>query len=230
MKIAIIITGDVRDCFVKNKIVEMFKEYDVFIGSYINHKKYIESIGKNNYSYLINPETDIRLPDGIKKTRMQHNMLQWLHLDNIINNFEDKLIKYDIILKYRFDYNMDDDDFLNKISVEPNILYNDKETPRSIVRDKMFYSDKLTFIKIFKTFYAKLQNYTYNSNRSDDDDSFHTSWKSEPALSQHLRNMKIHNKKCTITGKIIRGSYPKTGADGNKKLYINNILRGKFTK
>lgn len=230
MKIAIIITGDVRDCFVKNKIVEMFKEYDVFIGSYINHKKYIESIGKNNYSYLINPETDIRLPDGIKKTHMQHNMLQWLHLDNIINNFEDKLIKYDIILKYRFDYNMDDDDFLNKISVEPNILYNDKETPRSIVRDKMFYSDKLTFIKIFKTFYAKLQNYTYNSNRSDDDDSFHTSWKSEPALSQHLRNMKIHNKKCTITGKIIRGSYPKTGADGNKKLYINNILRGKFTK
>ena len=230
MKIAIIITGDVRDCSVKNKIVEMFKEYDVFIGSYINHKKYIESIGKNNYSYLINPETDIRLPDGIKKTHMQHNMLQWLHLDNIINNFEDKLIKYDIILKYRFDYNMDDDDFLNKISVEPNILYNDKETPRSIVRDKMFYSDKLTFIKIFKTFYAKLQNYTYNSNRSDDDDSFHTSWKSEPALSQHLRNMKIHNKKCTITGKIIRGSYPKTGADGNKKLYINNIIQGKFTK
>ncbi len=230
MKIAIIITGDVRDCFVKNKIVEIFKEYDVFIGSYINHKKYIESIGKNNYSYLINPETDIRLPDGIKKTHMQHNMLQWLHLDNIINNFEDKLIKYDIILKYRFDYNMDDDDFLNKISVEPNILYNDKETLRSIVRDKMFYSDKLTFINIFKTFYAKLQNYTYNSNRSDDDDSFRSSWKSEPALSQHLRNMKIHNKKCTITGKIIRGSYPKTGADGNKKLYINNIIRGKFTK
>lgn len=222
MKIAIIITGDVRDCSVKNKIVEMFKEYDVFIGSYINHKKYIDSIGKNNYSYLINPETDIRLPDGIKKTRMQHNMLQWLHLDNIINNFEDKLIKYDIILKYRFDYNTNDDDFLNKISVKPNILYNDS--------DRIFYSEKLTFINIFKTFYAKLKNYTYNSNRSDDDDSFHTSWKSEPALSQHLRNMKIHNKNLKNLGKIIRGSYPKTGADGNKKLYINNIIQGKFTK
>ena len=49
MKIAIIITGDVRECFVKNKLLEIFKEYDVFIGSYINHKKYIESIGKNNY-------------------------------------------------------------------------------------------------------------------------------------------------------------------------------------
>ena len=222
MKIAIIITGDVRDCSVKNKIVEMFKEYDVFIGSYINHKKYIDSIGKNNYSYLINPETDIRLPDGIKKTRMQHNMLQWLHLDNIINNFEDKLIKYDIILKYRFDYNINNDDFLNKISVKPNRLYNDS--------DKMFYSEKLTFINIFKTFYAKLKNYTYSSNRSDDDDSFHSSWKSEPALANHLRNMKIHNSKLKNGGKIIRGSYPKTCADGNKKLYINNIIQGKFTK
>ena len=60
MKIAIIITGDVRKCFVKEKILEMFKEYDVFIGSYINHKKYIESIGKNNYSYLINTSTSLR--------------------------------------------------------------------------------------------------------------------------------------------------------------------------
>ncbi len=67
---------------------------------------------------------------------MQQNMLQWLHMDNIINNFEDKLIKYDILLKYRFDYNIDDKDFLNKIRVIPNILYNDS--------DKMFYSESLT--------------------------------------------------------------------------------------
>ena len=60
--------GDVRECYVKNNLPKIFKEYDVFIGSYIKHKKYVESIGKNNYSYLINPETDIRLPDGIKRT------------------------------------------------------------------------------------------------------------------------------------------------------------------
>ena len=153
---------------------------------------------------------------------MQHNMLQWLHLDNIINNFEDKLIKYDIILKYRFDYNIKNGDFLNKISANPNILYNDS--------DKIFYSEKLTFINIFKTFYAKLKNYTYNSNRSDDDDSFHSSWKSEPALAHHLGHMKIRNAKLKNVGNIIRGSYPKTTADGNKKLYINNIIQGKFTK
>ena len=38
------------------------------------------------------------------------------------------------------------------------------------------------------------------------------------------------NKKLKNAGKIIRGSYPKTCADGNKKLYINNIIQGKFTK
>ena len=211
MKIAIIITGDVRDCSVKNKIVEMFKEYDVFIGSYINHKKYIDSIGKNNYSYLINPETDIRLPDGIKKEHMQQNMLQWLHLDNIINNFEDKLIKYDIIFKYRFDYDLADSDFLNKINVTPDTLYNDS--------DKMFYSEKLTFIKIFKTFYAKLQNYNYNGNRCDRHNDVHSSWKSELAFDTHLMNMKIHSNSNKKWGKIIRGSYSKKRGDGNKKIY-----------
>ncbi len=29
---------------------------------------------------------------------------------------------------------------------------------------------------------------------------------------------------------IERGSYNKKKADGNKKLYINNIMQGKFTK
>lgn len=221
MKIAIIITGDVRECFVKEKVVEMFKEYDVFIGSYINHKQYIENIGKNNYSYLINPETDIRFPEGIKKESMQQNMLQWLHIDNIINNFEDKLIKYDVILKYRFDYNIKDDDFLKKISVIPNTLHNDS--------DRFFFSESLTFIKIFKTFYNNLKNYTYN-NRSDNDDSFATSWKSELALKMHLNSLNVINEKTNFSGSIIRGSYNKEYADGNKKLYDNDIIRGKFTK
>ena len=215
---AIIITGDVRDCIIKNKIVEMFKEYDVFIGTYTHHKKYVESIGKNNYSYLINPETDIRLPDGIKKEHMQQNMLQWLHMDNIINKYEDKLIKYDIILKYRFDYSIDDKDFFNKISVKPNILYRDG--------DMIFYSESLTFINIFKKFYSKLKNYTYNSNRDDDDDSLSTSWKSETTLKLYLRNINITSNK--IEGG--RGTYNKEYGDGNKKLYINNIIHGKFQK
>lgn len=220
MKIAIIITGDVRECFVKNKLLKIFKEYDVFIGSYIHHEKYIKSIGKNNYSYLINPEIDIRLPNGIKKKHMQQNMLQWMHMDNIINNFEDKLKKYDILIKYRFDYDIKDNNFFNKIHVLPNILYNHS--------DRMFYSESLTFINIFKTFYKKLKNYTYNSNRDDKDNSLDTSWKSEIALQLHLKNMNIHSNKVKV-GSIIRGSYNKERADGNKKLYNNNIILGKFT-
>ena len=115
MKIAVIITGDVRECFVKYKIPEIFKNYDVFCGSYNYHKDYIDTIGKNNYSYLIDELNDIRLPYGIIKEHMQQNMLQWLHLDNIINKFENKLKNYDIILKYRFDYLVEDEDFLTKI-------------------------------------------------------------------------------------------------------------------
>ena len=76
----------------------------MFCASYIKHKEYILKIGKNNFSKLINPETDIRLPSGVTKERMQGGMLQWLHLDNIILAFEEQLLKYDVILKYRFDY------------------------------------------------------------------------------------------------------------------------------
>ena len=100
MNVGIIMTGDVRECFVKDELQKIFKNYDVFIGSYIHHKEYIETIGKNNYSYLINPENNIRLPDGIIIEDMQQNMLQWLHLDNVINKFEDQLLKYDVILKF----------------------------------------------------------------------------------------------------------------------------------
>jgi hypothetical protein len=221
MKIGIIITGDVRECFMKDKLKEIFKEYDVFIGSYIHHKTYIENIGKNNYSYLINPETDIRLPDGIDKEYMQQNMLQWLHLDNVIHHFEDQLLKYDVLFKYRFDYYIDDDTFLNKINVIPNTLHNES--------DRFFYSDSSTFIKTFKTYYDNLKNYTYQ-HRDINDDTFHTSWKSEPALQMHLQTNHILSKRTNICGTIIRGSYNKVYADGNKKLYINNIIHGKFTK
>ena len=142
---------------------------------------------------------------------MQQNMLQWLHMDNIINNFEDKLVKYDILLKYRFDLDISDKDFLHKISLIPNIpniLYNNS--------DLMFFTESLTFINIFKTFYAKLKYYTYISNRHDNDNNFDTSWKSELALQLHLKNINIHSKRIYCV-RVIRGSYNKEHEDGNKK-------------
>ena len=136
MKIAIIITGDVRECPGKHIIKDIFKNYDVFCGSYVRHEKYISTFADLNNCCLINEETDIRLPDGISKNNIQQNMLQWLHLDNVIKNFKDKLINYDVILKYRFDYFIYDHNFLQKISIKPNNIY--------INTDRIFYADTNT--------------------------------------------------------------------------------------
>lgn len=45
----------------------------------------------------------------------------------------------------------------------------------------------------------------------------------------HLKNININSEKSNFMGKIIRGNYMKEYADGNKKLYINNELQGKFS-
>jgi hypothetical protein len=61
-KVAIIITGDVRQCEATDLLVEKFKEFDVFCGSYTKHANYIKQLGKTNKSILIDPEKDIRCP------------------------------------------------------------------------------------------------------------------------------------------------------------------------
>ena len=223
MKIAIIITGDVRECFVKNEIINIFRNYDVFCGSYIRHKNYISNIGLNNFSFLIDEQKDIRLPNGIKKEEIQQNMLQWLHLDNIIKKFKNKLLTYDIILKYRFDYFINDSNFINKILVEPNVLYNHS--------DIIFYSDSLTFINIFEKYYDNIQHFNFHKNRNINDNSFETSWHSMSALENYLKKYNfISNKLQFPNGNIIRGKYKKELADGNKRLYDKNKLLGKFYK
>jgi hypothetical protein len=206
MKIAVLITGDVRDCFVKDLIKNIFKHYDVFCGSYIRHKTYISNITKN--SYLVDDKNDIRLPDGIRKEDVQINMLQWLHLDNIIKNFEKQLMNYDIILKYRFDYLIQDKNFLNKISIKPNTLFYHS--------DQVFYSDSLTFIKTFKTYYDNIKNYAYYDNK------FGIWWPSDQSLKLHLSKINVIQKPLQFNnGKIIRGSFIKKVGDGKKKFITN---------
>ena len=215
MKIAIIITGDVRDCPAKDKIKDLFRDFDVFCGSYSKHKDYISNLGKNNYCNLINEATEVRFPNKITKRNMQGNMLQWLHLDNVIQRFEKQLMAYDIIFKYRFDYYIKDKLFLDKISIEPNTLFNDS--------DRVFYSDSSTFIKTFKGFYYNLTNYTFNSDRDINDDSFRLSWKSEPALELHLRAIGVINLPLQFEkGEMTRGTHIKVHADGNRRLYSDD--------
>ena len=217
MKLAIIITGDIRPCFVTDLLIDYFKGYDVYCGSYIKHKKIIDKIGK---SILIDENIDIRLPKGIVIENMQQNMLQWLHLDNVIKKFKKELMCYDIILKTRFDYFIENNNFLNTINVKPNILYNDS--------DKIFYADNLTFIKLFNNYYNELKDYNYNNDINNK--SFEKSWKSEYSLKLHLiKNKVLNNNLIFSKGKIIRGLYNKTIGDGNKKLYSENKLLGKFS-
>ena len=44
LKVAVIITGDVRDCNAKYNIIQYFKDFDVFGGSYKKHEEYIKTI------------------------------------------------------------------------------------------------------------------------------------------------------------------------------------------
>lgn len=210
MKICIIITGEIRNDYEVNNLLKYFEGYDIYCGSYIKHEKTIHKLSKNNY--LINEQTDLRMPLGIRKRDLQINMLQWLHLDNIIKTYKNKLLTYDVILKFRFDYNVPKTNFLHNISTKPNILYNDS--------DKIFYSDSLTFIKVFENYYDSLKDYTYLPSRKNTDDSLKTSWKSEPALRLHLKKIGIKNNPLQfICGKIIRGKYNKKRGDGNKRFF-----------
>lgn len=221
MKIAVVITGDVRNSPMKQCIKDIYKDHDIFVGSYVKHQSYIEEFTKNHY--LVDETVEIRNPKTITKKEMQQNMLQWLHLDNVLMKFKDQLLSYDVIMKCRFDYKVNEKDFFKKISVQPNVLYNHS--------DMMFYAESNTFFKVFEDYYDKLNRYTFHQNREPHDDSFQRSWKSEPALQMHLKSNKIKSVKMHFSqGILMRGSYNKTVADGNKRLYDENgKLLGKFT-
>ena len=215
LKIAVLITGDVRDCTAKETLKDIFSDCDVFCASYVKHRKFISNIGKNNYSHLINEMTDIRLPFGITQENMQGNMLQWLHLDNIIKSYEQQLLKYDVILKFRFDYLIEDKSFLNKVRVHRNKLFNHS--------DLVFYSESHLFLKIFKGFYDKLTDYTYDPSRKIQDDSLESSWKSEGAFRLHLKKLNVINARLQFKkGFLDRGNHQKEYADSNKRLYSKN--------
>jgi len=217
MKIAVVLTGDVRDCCVRDTIAATFRGHDIFCGSYLRHEPYLSAFCK--HLCLINEETDIRLPAGIRKATMQQNMLQWLHLDNVLRAYGPLLRTYDVILKYRFDYQVKGA-FLNKISVRPNVMYNES--------DRVFYSDSATFLRAFKPYYDTLHHYTLARAGGFD---INNTWRSELALQLHLKQLHITSARQQFaTGQIIRGSYPKQEMDGNQTLYEGGKIKGKFSK
>jgi hypothetical protein len=227
-KVAIVITGDVRQCEATDILIEKFKEFDVFCGSYTKHANYIKQLGKTNKSILIDPEKDIRCPKGLVSSQMQQNMLQWLHLDNIIKTFKPDLLQYEVIVKFRFDCIMDKDNYyevLYNVKPESNILYGGGAPHHQV--DIVFYARSDTFIKIFEYFYDSI---TYLHKDRNSEDSFLKSWLSDPFFIDHLKMQNITSEiPSAFRALIIRGNYNKVLADGNKRLYKNNALLGKFS-
>lgn len=223
-KIAIIIIGDVRDCYVKDLLKKELKDFDIFIGSYHKHETFLKGFGKLNYMKLIEPDK-IRLPHNIPKEKYQQNMLQFLHLDNIIKSFNDELKEYDYIFKFRFDIriktNLSYKDYIYRIckDIKEDILYNHS--------DMFFFSTTKTFFKLFHDFYDNMIRATHHTIEKYDG-SFEYSWKAELSFKQNTILKNIHYKRYDMID-IIRGTYNKEVGDGNRKLYTeNNKLQGKF--
>jgi hypothetical protein len=237
MKIAVIITGDVRDCHLNKNFNNLFPGIDIFIGSYIKHKPYFETFKCNKINMvLIDPISDIRFPSGINKDKMQQNMLQWLHMDNILKKYKNDLLKYDVIFKVRFDTKL----FVKENPINYTLpLYNvalkTLENKLYCNSDRVFYSKSKTFIKLFEDFYDEVINKTHKFKDLDLDiniidiaKKYKKTWRSENAFDINRQNKEILKSELGFGCKIIRGNYNKTTADGNLKLYYNNKLMGKF--
>jgi len=223
--IAVIITGDIRDKDTFDMVKSQFNRFDIFCGSYVKHSDLLEDFGKSRYLCLIDPNNDIYPPNNIPKENMQQNMLQWLHLNNLISNYKSQLVKYDIVLKYRFDTIIKGrNDYFSLLSTIQNI----KENHLYNQSDLVFFAEPNTFIKLFENFYHQFISATF-PHKNSYDGSFEKSWKSEPSFLKNMQHHNVVNANLPFVVEIIRGKYKKETADGNKKLYRNNTMYGKFS-
>lgn len=220
MKIAFIITGDVRHCPTKNLLPNKLIGCDVFCGSYFEHSDYLDEFGSNNI--CINKQT-IQPPFGLHSNDMQQNMLQWLCLDLVIKTYKNKLLLYDVICKIRFDTILHHwhnyGDYILSRKIEKNILYNDS--------DRVFFATTDTFVNCFDDFYNTVIPRTFVRHKNH---SFANSWKSEDEFQKNLHNKDIQTISIDNDVSIDRGTHKKTFGDSNKKLYsTSGELFGKFT-
>ena len=219
LRIAILLIGDVRDCETKKKLKSYFAHFPVFHATYTKHREFVETIGNCVYSVLSDPETDIRPPAVLEKQDMQQNMLQWMHLDNLLRTYKDELQTYDVIVKLRYDTRIRNMEFLQHMNVAPNTIYNQS--------DMMFYANAKTFFHIFEGWYDTIsETYDYKAHRTNP--CGETSWRSEPQFRAHLERKSVQSQYMEMVD-IDRGTFVKTVGDGIASLYDNDTLRGKFS-
>ena len=87
MKVAILLTGDIRDLSTINEFIVHLSNFDVFCGTYMINLEHCNKLGKHNKTCSINNTNNMTLPSGINIDQIQQNMLQWLHLDNILKSY-----------------------------------------------------------------------------------------------------------------------------------------------
>jgi len=223
MRVAFIITGDVRDCSVRKTLPSKVASCDVFCGSYSEHGEYLKEFGNTNV--IIN-KLDITPPFGLGKNDMQQNMLQWLCLHQVIKKYKDQLSQYDVICKIRFDTILHDwgdyNSFIKSCNIKEKTIHNHS--------DLVFFGYSDVFLKAFTDFYDVVIPNTYIVRNVYSNEN---SWKSEIEFRNNLVKHQINNIRIQDQVKISidRGNYKKVTWDGNRKLYSEcGELLGKFTK
>jgi len=141
-KIAILIPGELR--FFNKEYLNIFinklKEYDIFISTYKKYENIAKLITKN---YIILDES--------KYNPEQTNLYQWIHLQNLISHYKDKLVEYNILLKFRTDITFQKD-FFNKIEPIEKTIY--------CFTDFIFFGLTEHFLYVFEDIYDKImKNY-----------------------------------------------------------------------
>jgi hypothetical protein len=128
MKSAILITGELRfeDENHFNKFYSLVENYDIFIAT---HPKYEWLAKQITNKYIL---SDVQLPQG--------NMYQWYHLNQLISNWKDLLLTYDVLIKLRTDINYTKYTFDNFILNE-NTIY--------AQTDQIFYGKSSHFINCY---------------------------------------------------------------------------------
>ena len=149
MKIAILITGELRSKYLNN-LIESINNYDVYISTYHEYKKRAK---------IITDVSRIKFVDRRDLKCESTNMCQWFHLKNLLKNFKSKLESYDVLVKIRSDcyfFEPIKNEHFNNI--ENNYFY--------INSDHSFYAKTTTFYDVLWDFWKTINlEYLLNSNK-----------------------------------------------------------------
>ncbi len=149
MKIAVIITGQLRFRD-RNHLInfkEKLEDYDTYISTYTKYKFHASKLTTLDKCIFFR-ENDIKVS--------QNNMLQWYHLDSLIQNFSEKLKKYEIIIKLRTDIDFPNIEILKNCEILPDTIYS--------CTDILFYSTTSHFLKTFTLFWGEILSHYTNSS------------------------------------------------------------------